>query len=181
VSLKILTFCGSLRVASSNLALLKAAELLAPDGMTFTRYNAIADLPHFTPDLDDDDLVPEIVLGLRDRVAEADGLLFAVPEYMHSLPGSLKNALDWMVGCTRFPGKPVALAQVTARHGFAPVQLEEVLRTMSATYIDEACFNLRLSSNAVTMQAILADERLADIIREGLLRYRMALGRNPGA
>ncbi|MHA7777563.1 NADPH-dependent FMN reductase [Roseibium sp. M-1] len=172
---KILTFCGSLRAASSNLALLEAAERLAPAGMTLVRYEAIAELPHFTPDLDDDGLLPESVRDLRDRVAAADGLLFAVPEYMHALPGSLKNALDWMVGCTRFPGKPVALAHVTARHGFAPVQLEEVLKTMSAQFRADACFNLCLTSNALTAEKVINDPNLASIVREGLLRFQSAL------
>lgn len=170
--LRILTFCGSLRAASSNLALLNAAEQLAPEGMTLSRFDAIAALPHFSPDLDADGVLPEIVRDLRDRVADADGLLFAVPEYMHALPGSLKNALDWMVGCTRFPGKPVALAEVTARHAFAPIQLEEVLRTMAASFVSEAGFSLCLSSNAVTAATICKDPHLAGIITAGLERYR---------
>ena len=178
--LKILTFCGSLRAASSNLALLSAAEQLAPKGMTLSRYDAVAALPHFTPDLDDAGLLPEIVRELRDRVADADGLLFAVPEYMHALPGSFKNALDWMVGCTRFPGKPVALAEVTARHAFAPVQLQEVLRTMAARIVSEAGFSLCLSSNAITAETICNDPRLTGIVTEGLERYREWLARRQG-
>ncbi len=172
---QILTFCGSLRAASSNLALLTAVERLSPEGFVVRRYTGVADLPHFTPDLDQDDLLPPKARELRDLVAEADGLLFAVPEYMHCLPGSFKNALDWMVGCQRFPGKPVALAQVTARHGYAPGQLEEVLRTMSARIVPQAGFNLNLKTNHLDAEAICADPGHAQTIRSALSRFRAAL------
>jgi len=172
MSVSILTFCGSLRAASSNLALLEAAERLAPTGLSLERYGGIDELPHFSPDLDADDRLPEIVRDLRDLVAAAEGLLFAAPEYMHSLPGSFKNALDWMVGCTRFPGKPVALAHVSDRHAFAPVQLEEVLRTMSAEIVSEAGFSLGLSTNDVTAEGICGDAALSARIKSALERYR---------
>jgi NAD(P)H-dependent FMN reductase len=176
MSVSLLTFCGSLRAASSNLALLTAAERLAPEGVSLERYDAIAELPHFSPDLDADELLPEIVRDLRYRVAAADGLLFAVPEYMHSLPGSLKNTLDWMVGCTRFPGKPVALAHVSDRHAFAPGQLEEVLRTMAARIVPEAGFSLSLATNRLTAQEICEDARTSTLIRKALTGFRKACG-----
>lgn len=179
MSVQILTFCGSLRAASSNLALLTAAERLAPQGMTVRRYDRIEGLPHFTPDLDDDALLPAEARNLRDRVAEADGLLFAVPEYMHSLPGSFKNALDWMVGCPRFPGKPVALAHVNSRHAFAPGQLEEILKTMSARIVPEAGFNLDFTTNKVDVETILADTERMMILRTALLAFEKTLRDRP--
>ncbi|WP_428649810.1 NADPH-dependent FMN reductase [Roseibium sp.] len=172
---QILTFCGSLRAASSNRALLDAVEQLAPEGTTVRHYRGIAGLPHFTPDLDQDNLLPADARDLRQQVAEADGLLFAVPEYMHCLPGSFKNALDWMVGCQRFPGKPVALAHVTARHAFAPAQLEDVLKTMSARIVNEAGFNLDLKTNQLDAAAICADSGYAETIRTALSRFGAAL------
>jgi len=174
MSVSILGFCGSLRAASSNLALLTAAERLAPSGLVLQRCDAIADLPHFSPDLDMDDHLPAIVRDLRDTVAAADGLLFAVPEYMHGLPGSFKNALDWMVGCTRFPGKPVALAHVSDRHAFAPGQLEEVLRTMAARIVPEACFSLGLATNRLTAEEICGDARTSNLIRHALTGFQNA-------
>ncbi len=168
----ILTFCGSLRAASSNLALLAAIERIAPDGISVRRFDGIAELPHFTPDLDQDGMLPEKAQSLRDQVAAADGLIFAVPEYMHALPGSFKNALDWMVGCPRFPGKPVALVHVSTRHAFAPAQLEEVLKTMAASIVPEAGFNLGLSTNRVDADAIWRDEGHAETIRTALSRFR---------
>ena len=65
---QILTFCGSLRAASSNLALLEAVKRLAPEGISVRRYQGIADLPHFTPDLDQNDLPPSRTKNLRNQV-----------------------------------------------------------------------------------------------------------------
>lgn len=176
--IEILTFCGSLRAASSNRALLSAVERLAPDGMTVVRYEDIGKLPHFSPDLDDEARLPEPAVILRERVAAADGLLFAVPEYMHCLPGSFKNALDWMVGCTQFPGKPAALAHVSDRHAFAPDQLREVLRTMSARIIPEAEIRLGLATNNVDEAAILANTGCRRAIEEALAVYQDVLTRD---
>jgi len=173
--IRLLTFCGSLRAASSNLALLRAAERLAPQGLSVSGYRGIENLPHFSPDLDNDALLPVVARDLRDQVADADGLLFAVPEYMHSLPGSFKNALDWMVGCPLFPGKPVALAQVSARHAFAPAQLEEILKTMSARIVPEAGFNLNYSTNTADVETIVADPDRAAVIRAALNAFRKNL------
>lgn len=173
--IEILTFCGSLRAASSNRALLAAVERLAPDDMTVLSYEDIGKLPHFSPDLDEDARLPEPARILRDRVDAADGLLFAVPEYMHSLPGSFKNALDWMVGCTRFPGKPVALAHVSNRHAFAPDQLREVLRTMAARVVPEGEISLGLATNNVDEAAILANAGCRRAIERALTAYRDVL------
>lgn len=176
---QILTFCGSLRSASSNRALLTAVKRLAPEGISIRRYEGIAELPHFTPDLDHDTFLPAAVRDLRDQVAAADGLLFAVPEYMHGLPGSFKNALDWMVGCQRFPGKPVALAHVSARHTFAPGQLEEVLKTMAATLVPEAGFNLGLTTNNVDVDLICSNAGHKATIVAALEAFRKSLCPKP--
>ncbi|PVB61761.1 NADPH-dependent FMN reductase [Labrenzia sp. 011] len=179
MTFQILTFCGSLRAASSNRALLRAVERLAPEGISVHAYEGIASLPHFAPDLDHDALLPPRARELRDQVAAADGLVFAVPEYMHSLPGSFKNALDWMVGCPRFPGKPVALAHVSARHAFAPAQLEEVLGTMAARIVPEAGFNLGLTTNTLDMETICTHPGHRSAITAALEAFRTAMRPGP--
>lgn len=101
---KILAISGSLRVGSSNTALLSAAATLVPD-TTFKLYEGLADLPHFNPELDDDSSAP--VNNLRTLLQEADGVLICTPEYAYGMPGVLKNALDWTVSTGEFAGKPV--------------------------------------------------------------------------
>src|SRR2546425_6156409 len=97
--MQILAVSGSLRAVSKNTAILEAARLLAPPRVEITLYTGLDTLPHFNPDLDTPDgrSGPEAVADWRAGVAQADGLLISSPEYAHGLPGTLKNALDWLV------------------------------------------------------------------------------------
>src|SRR5262245_12178892 len=125
--MKVLAISGSLRAASSNAALLRAAARVAPDGMVVEIYDGVGALPHFSPDLDVDPL-PAPVSELRARLGAADGLLISSPEYAHGVPGSLKNALDWLVSSLEAPGKPTLL--ISAGPGgaaYAHAHLLEIL------------------------------------------------------
>lgn len=167
----LLALCGSLRRLSSNRALLEAAQLVRPDGIEISIYAGIDALPHFSPDLDDDALLPEGAKDMRQRVEEADGLLISCPEYMHCLPGSFKNALDWMVGSETFPGKPVTLFQATSRHEYVPALLRDVLKTMAADVVENACFVLPATTNRIEAETLAADPEIAAAIAERLQRF----------
>jgi NAD(P)H-dependent FMN reductase len=135
---RVLAISGSLRAHSSNRALLDAAGALVPPGMHWELYEGLAELPHFNPDDDEDGRpVPRAVAELRARVIAADGWVISSPEYAHGVPGSLKNALDWLVSCPELPGKPVLLLNASAAGGnFAQAALAETLRTMSLQVLD---------------------------------------------
>jgi len=94
--MKILAVSGSLRAGSYNTNLLRAAAEAAPEGVEVELFepSAIADLPLYDQDLDGGD-VPEPVRRLREEWGSADAILFSTPEYNGSVPGSLKNAIDW--------------------------------------------------------------------------------------
>ena len=129
---RVLAICGSLRRRSYNHALLAAAAECAPPGMSVDLAEPLADIPLFDEDLEQATAGgPDAVRRLRARVAAADGLLIATPEYNQSMPGVLKNAIDWLSrpGPEEvLVGKPVAvigasagrwgtrLAQSTLRH-----------------------------------------------------------------
>ncbi len=100
--IRLLAISGSLRAVSSNTSLLKAAQLLAPETMRIELYDGLASLPHFNPDLDIEPLPPPVA-ELRAKIGVADGLLISSPEYARGVPGSLKNALDWLVSGAEFP------------------------------------------------------------------------------
>ncbi|HKS92745.1 MAG TPA: NADPH-dependent FMN reductase, partial [Tepidiformaceae bacterium] len=130
---RILAICGSPRSASSNMALLRtAAEAVSADA-EFAFAEGIFELPHFNPDLDGEGANPSVrVASWRAMVDAADGVVISSPEYAHGVPGSLKNALDWLVSCPELPGKPVLLLNASAAGGnFAQAALAETLRTMS--------------------------------------------------
>ena len=127
--------CGSLRADSSNGRLLAMVAGLVPGG-TFDHFESLASLPAFDPALDY--TPPAVVADLRARVKAADAILIASPEYAHGIPGSLKNALDWMVGSGELIDKPVGIIVASSTDGaFARENLAEVLRTMSAKVPDE--------------------------------------------
>jgi chromate reductase len=91
----IIGLAGSLRKASYNAALLRAAAALAPPGCRI-EIASIREIPLFDGDVEAAEGPPPAVAALKDRIAAADGLLIATPEYNNSLPGVLKNAIDWL-------------------------------------------------------------------------------------
>ena len=108
--MKILGVSGSSRAESYNTALLREAARLAPAGAAVELWEGIRDLPIYDQDLDDED-VPESVRRLREDWSSADAILFATPEYNGSVPGGLKNAVDW---ASRPKGDAALLNQTVA-------------------------------------------------------------------
>lgn len=107
---------GSLRQASYNRALLRAAQELAPAGMEIRIFDRVGELPLFDQDLEAQG-DPEPVVAMRQAIAEADALLIATPEYNHGVPGVLKNAIDW---ASRPPRGAVLAGKPTAILGASP-------------------------------------------------------------
>jgi chromate reductase, NAD(P)H dehydrogenase (quinone) len=107
-TMRILGICGSLQARSSNLDLLQTAVAAAPPGVEVVLFDGIRDLPHFNPDLEDEAPAPALETWRR-ALAESDAVLIASPEYAFSLPGALKNAIDWTIGSAEFDGKIVAI------------------------------------------------------------------------
>jgi len=108
----VLALPGSLRRSSRNRWLLAAAAECAPAAMTVNVFDDLASVPLFSEDLEGEHL-PAPVRRLRSAVASADGLLIATPEYNQSIPGGLKNALDWLSRSGELAGKPVAVTGAT--------------------------------------------------------------------
>jgi NAD(P)H-dependent FMN reductase len=96
---KVLAISGSTRKESSNLQIIKAIARLSADSLDMDIFQELDSLPHFNPDLDGDQ-APPVITAFRHRISEAAGVLICTPEYVFSLPGSLKNAIEWMVSTT---------------------------------------------------------------------------------
>lgn len=175
--LRIIAVSGSLRAASKNRALLEAAQLLAPPNVEIILDWSLATLPHFNPDLDtlDASSLPGEAAAWRASIARADGLLISSPEYAHGIPGVLKNALDWLVSSTDFPGTPVALLGASAMSVFAPAQLREILETMNARFVSEASVAIPVPGAGTDAAGIAADPELALMLREALAAFVRAI------
>lgn len=111
MSQKWVTLCGSLRRDSFNAAVAKTLPELAPEGVTVTALGSIGDFPHYNADLQAEEGFPAAVTAMANAIAEADGLIIVSPEYNYSVPGVLKNALDWISRVDPQPlaGKPVLI------------------------------------------------------------------------
>lgn len=139
--MRLLGISGSLRQGSHNTKLIRAAAEMLPSGWELELLDGLGSLPHFNEDTDTSD-PPAEVANLRDAIASADCVLIATPEYNASIPGVLKNAIDW--ASRPFPdnalrGKPVAVVGAsTGLFGavWAQAELRKVLSHTGARVLD---------------------------------------------
>ena len=162
--MRILGISGSLRRDSHNTRLLRAAARELPPGAELELFGGLADVPPYCEDVDGHP-APEAVERLRDQIAGADALLIATPEYNASIPGVLKNAIDW--ASRPFPenvlrGKPVlVIGASTGLFGavWAQAELRKVLRHAGAEVL-EGELPVGLAEGAFTPAGALADPEL---------------------
>ncbi|WP_299403455.1 NAD(P)H-dependent oxidoreductase [Acaryochloris sp. IP29b_bin.148] len=155
----ILAISGSLRSQSSNTRLVQAIVSLAPPDIKVEIYQGIAHLPHFNPELEGDvDLVA--VEEWRTQLQAADGALFCTPEYAHGVPGTLKNALDWIVSSGEFMHKPTAVISASSSPDGgekANASLVQTLRVMMADIQEEAILCIPAISAKINAEGELTD------------------------
>jgi chromate reductase, NAD(P)H dehydrogenase (quinone) len=146
----LLLISGSTRAASTNRAALVTLQALAAPGDQAALYEGLSALPAFNPD-DDHEPLPPAVAELRAAIAAADAVVFCTPEYAGTLPGSLKNLLDWTVGGTELSAKPTAWvnAAAPARGAGAIATLEIVLGYVGANLVGAACGNIPVAREQV--------------------------------
>ena len=167
--LNLLGIAGSLRAGSWNRRLLAAAAGLMPDGAALTAFD-LAEIPLYNEDLRETGY-PAPVAALREAVAAADAVVFATPEYNYSVPGVLKNALDW---ASRPPAPPVA-GKVCATFGGSPGMhgtvrgqnhLKEVLRGMGVIVLPRPEVYVARVNERFDAAGALTDEDTRRFVRE---------------
>jgi chromate reductase, NAD(P)H dehydrogenase (quinone) len=168
--LRILGISGSLRRGSHNTNLLRAAADLLPSGVELELYDGVGELPPYHPDLDVEIAHPA-VRHLRSAIEASDGVLIATPEYNGSIPGPLKNALDW--ASRPFPdnalrGKPVAvIGASTGLFGavWAQAETRKVLGVIGADVID-AELPVGMADTAIGENGELVDPEQRTVLRD---------------
>jgi chromate reductase, NAD(P)H dehydrogenase (quinone) len=169
---RVLVVPGSLRQGSYNAALSRAAAELAPAGVTVELYDGLREVPPYDAD-QDGELAPPAVRDLRDRIANADALLVITPEYNGSIPGVLKNAIDWASRPHRSSalwGKTVAIAgATTGSYGamWALADLRRVLGIAGARVIDDDV-SVSQAHTRVDGDGRLTDPTTAEHLRQQL-------------
>ncbi len=176
----ILGLSGSLRTASFNTALLRAATGLMPDGATLEA-GSIAGVPLYDGDLEAREGLPATVRHLQARLAAADGLLLVTPEYNNGIPGVFKNAIDWMSrgeGLKLFVGKPVAV--IGASPGPFGTTLAQnhwlpVLRTLRTKPWLEGRLMVSRAGGVFDGDGTLTDDATREKLREFLAGFAASL------
>jgi chromate reductase len=168
----IIGICGSLRRDSFNLMLLRAAVEAAPPGTTI-EVESIRGIPLYDGDVEAEQGIPAAVHRLKDRIAGADGLLIVTPEYNNSMPGVLKNAIDWLSRPASdikrvFRGRPVALMGATPGSGATALSQAAwlpVLRTLGMRPWFEGRVQIPAAGNAFDSHGRVLDAAIQDRIR----------------
>ncbi len=155
--------------------MLVSAARLAPPGVTIELYNGLGELPHFNPDLENEQL-PASVAAFRALIGAVDGIVISSPEYARGVPGTLKNALDWLVGSFEFPGKPVEMINVSPRATHAQASLTTTLETMSARIVANASVTLPLLGTTLGADEIVATAELAEPLQRAIAAVVSAIG-----
>lgn len=166
--MRVLAISGSLRAGSYNAALARAAERVAPRGVEVEIFYGLGDLPLYDADLEDDETAS--VELLRDRIEKADALFVVTPEYNGSLPGVLKNAIDWASrpkGEAALQGKTVAIAGASTGQYGALWAIQDLRRVLGIA-------GARVIQGEVSVPRVqeLLDE--AGELRSGLVESRLA-------
>jgi chromate reductase, NAD(P)H dehydrogenase (quinone) len=140
---------GSTRAGSTNTAALRTATELDVPGVVATLWERLVDIPAFVPD--DNAEPPAAVTALRLLLASADAVVFCTPEYAGTLPGSFKNAIDWLVGSGELYRTPVAWINVghPGRGAGAEATLATVLGYVDADVIEHACVRIPVGREVV--------------------------------
>lgn len=129
--MRITGVCGSLAATSANGLLLHAAAAGAPEGVEVVLFEGLRELPHFDADLEAAG-PPSSVHAWRRTLADSDAVLIASPEYGHSLPGALKNAIDWVIGSGELYRKVVGITAAVPHASRGLRGLEALARTLGA-------------------------------------------------
>jgi chromate reductase, NAD(P)H dehydrogenase (quinone) len=167
--MRVLGISGSLRADSHNTELLRAAANLLPPGIRMDVFRGLAAIPPYSED--SEGAPPEPVVDLKEAIAAADVVLFSTPEYNHSIPGQLKNALDWVSrphADNPLNGKPVAvLGASTGMFGavWAQAELRKVAAALGARVIDRE-FPLANANDAFTPDGELVDPALRQELQD---------------
>lgn len=173
--IEVTAISGSLRRGSYNSALLRSAAVLMPDRARLA-IESIADIPLYHGDVEREEGIPPSVTALKDRIASSGGLLLATPEYNNSLPGVLKNAVDWLTRPPAdiprvFHGRPVAIIGASAG-GFGTILSQSawlpVLRTLRADYWSKGRVLVARAGNVIDEHGMVADEKTREQLREFL-------------
>jgi chromate reductase, NAD(P)H dehydrogenase (quinone) len=176
-NINVLAICGSLRRGSYNRIVMEALPGLAPSGMTIAAAPSIGDFPLYNFDSQQASGFPADVVALADAIRAADGVIIVTPEYNYSVPGVLKNAIDWVsrVPNQPFQNKPVALqsAAIGILGGArAQYHLRQIMVFLDALVFNKPEVFVTMAKSKIDEEKItLTDEPTREVIKAQLAGF----------
>jgi chromate reductase, NAD(P)H dehydrogenase (quinone) len=161
---KIIAISGSTRAISTNLNLIKAIAELTKDKFEIKILNGIAEIPHFNPDLDNEN-PPAKVTEFRNALKQHAGILICTPEYAMGVPGTLKNAIDWTVSSMEFSHKPTALITASSVGQKGHESLLETLKIIEAGITNETQLLIPYAKTKISNDYKITDEKTLQEIK----------------
>ncbi len=171
-SLTVVAICGSLRKGSYNAALLRTAIGLKPASMTIETFNRIGEFPLYNADVQAQG-IPQAVQDLGARIRAADGVLFVTPEYNYSVPGVLKNAIDWASRLQPQPflGKPICIMGAAAGAlgtGRAQYDLRRMMVFLDAVVMNKPEVFVGVAHTKFNDEGVFTDEAGKGFVKQAL-------------
>lgn len=171
--MNVLTICGSLRKGSYNHMLVRTLPSLAPAGMTLKEAPSFAEFPLYNADLHADGKFPDLTVKFADAIRAADGIIIVTPEYNYTIPGALKNAIDWVsrMKDQPFKDKPVAI-QSASQGPVGGARMQYHVRTM-LVFLNAFVFNtpeifVGMAQNKFNDKGELTDDTTKDFLKKQL-------------
>jgi chromate reductase len=174
---KVLAISGSIKPGSANQQLIRAIAQLAGNDLEITLFDELHRLPYFIPG--ETDAVPESVIRFRNEISAADGILVCTPEYVFSLPGVLKNALEWLVSETVLSDKPAALITASSSGKAAYESLLLIMQTLGAKSSEASAMLIPGIKSKIAADGTITDAHtMAEIMKliealKGLIAQKM--------
>lgn len=162
--IKILAISGSTRSNSSNFKILKYISNYLKPEFEVEIFEDLERLPHFNPDLDTDN-PPQEITTFRNKIISTDGVIICTPEYVFSIPGSLKNALEWCVSTTIFSNKKAGLITASASGEMGHEQLLLVMKTLEAKFDDTTQLLIQGVRGKVNAEGEIVSEETANALQ----------------
>ena len=171
---KVVAICGSTRKNSTNEMILRAIAATYNGIFDVTIFNTIDTLPHFNPDLEN--TKPQVVLEFLKMLEDSDGVLFCTPEYVFSLPGALKNAIEWTIPTTVLLNKPVAIIVASGLGEKAFESLVLIMNTVGAKIGPQATLLIQGLRNKVDADGMPVTEDLKSRMQQLVDSFRESIG-----
>jgi NAD(P)H-dependent FMN reductase len=149
---------GSAGANSANQKLIENFVDLTKDYFNTTIFNSLKTLPHFDPELSINN-TPETILSFRNSIQNADGILICTPEYIFSIPGGLKNAIEWCVSTTVFSDKPLGIITASASGQKGHEELQLIIKTVMTKFTNETTLLIQGVKGKLNEQGEITDAK----------------------